>query len=92
MPRLIGPALVLPLCATKRTPPLTRLRCSGIYHLVDHPWTGLWFDGSYLAQHIAHISTSRMSGMRLSANSICTISFKNEARSPFHLWGLPPSR
>ncbi len=28
----------------------------GIYHLVDHPWAGLWFDGSYLAQHIAHIS------------------------------------
>jgi hypothetical protein len=28
----------------------------GIYHLVDHPWAGLWFDGSYLAQHITHIS------------------------------------
>ncbi len=28
----------------------------GIYHLVDHPWAGLWFDESYLAQHISHIS------------------------------------
>ena len=28
----------------------------GIYHLVDHPWTQLWDNGSYLVQHINHIS------------------------------------
>jgi hypothetical protein len=28
----------------------------GIYHLVDHPWTQLWSDGSYLVQHINYIS------------------------------------
>jgi hypothetical protein len=29
---------------------------SGIYLLFDHPSQGLWADGSYLAQHINHIS------------------------------------
>ncbi len=28
----------------------------GIYHLVDHPWTQLWSDGSYLVQHLNYIS------------------------------------
>lgn len=27
----------------------------GIYHLMDHPWEGLWYDGSYLSRHIDHI-------------------------------------
>ena len=28
----------------------------GIYHLVDHPWHGLWYVGSYLSQHADYIS------------------------------------
>ncbi len=28
----------------------------GIYHLVDHPWEGLWGSGSYLNQHIDYIN------------------------------------
>jgi hypothetical protein len=30
-------------------------QAGGIYHLVDHPWTQLWSDGSYLVQHINYI-------------------------------------
>ena len=28
----------------------------GIYHLLDHPWYGFWSAGTYLDQHVAHIS------------------------------------
>ena len=34
----------------------TAHNAGGIYHLVDHPWTQLWSDGSYLVQHINYIS------------------------------------
>jgi hypothetical protein len=28
----------------------------GIYHLVDHPWYGLWYSGSNLSRHVTYIS------------------------------------
>lgn len=31
-------------------------RSGGIYHLLDHPWFGLWYSDSYLSRHIAYIA------------------------------------
>ena len=34
----------------------TAYASGGIYHLVDHPWTGLWWAGSNLNLHVNYIS------------------------------------